>query len=89
MFQNDPFFPLGNETSCTNGRNKEQKNPRSLLRGVVSQKEHDVVVHTDKGIDVLLDSREPFLDGVFIQYFFVGKSGFIITNSSKGNHGDH
>jgi iron-sulfur cluster insertion protein len=54
-----------------------------------TQKEHDVVVHTDKGIDVLLDGREPFLDGVFIQYFYVGKSGFIITNSSRGNHGDH
>jgi Fe-S cluster assembly iron-binding protein IscA len=31
--------------------------------------EHDEIVKTDKGIDILLDKREPFLDGVWIKYF--------------------
>ncbi|OMP68447.1 heme biosynthesis protein HemY [Domibacillus epiphyticus] len=54
-----------------------------------TQKEHDVVVKTDKGVDILLDSREEFLDGIFVQYFFVPKEEFVITNSSKGNHHHH
>ncbi|OLN21686.1 heme biosynthesis protein HemY [Domibacillus antri] len=53
------------------------------------QKEHDVVVKTDKDIDILLDSREEFLDGIFVQYFFVPQEGFVITNSSKGHHHHH
>ena len=51
--------------------------------------EHDEIVKTDKGIDVLLDKREEFLDGVWIKYFYVPEEGFVITNPSKGNHGDH
>lgn len=50
--------------------------------------EHDEIVKTDKDIDVLLDSREEFLDGVWIKYFYVPQAGFEITNSSKGWH-DH
>jgi|SRR5690625_3386329 len=47
--------------------------------------EHDEIVKTDKDIDVLLDSREDFLDGVWIQYFYVGDNpGFMIVNNSKG-----
>src|SRR5690625_6981632 len=47
--------------------------------------EHDEIVKTDKDIDVLLDSREDFLDGVWIQYFNVGDTpGFMIVNNSKG-----
>ncbi|WP_112182011.1 MULTISPECIES: iron-sulfur cluster assembly accessory protein [Paraliobacillus] len=46
--------------------------------------EHDEIVKTDKDIDVLLDAREDFLDGVWIQYFFVPQEGFAISNSSKG-----
>lgn len=47
--------------------------------------EHDVIVKTDKDIDVLLDGREDFLDGVWIQYFYVGdQPGFQIVNNSKG-----
>ena len=57
--------------------------------GLDTPKEHDEIVKTDKDIDVLLDSREEFLDGVFIQYFYVPNEGFLITNASKGNHGDH
>ena len=51
--------------------------------------EHDEVVSTDKGIDILLDGREELLDGVWIQYFYVPHEGFLISNPSKGNHGDH
>lgn len=47
---------------------------------------HDEIVKTDKGIDVLLDKREPFLDGVWIKYFYVPQAGFDITNSSKGHN---
>lgn len=48
--------------------------------------EHDEVVKTDKDIDILLDKREDFLDGVWIQYFYVPREEFVITNSSKGSH---
>jgi Fe-S cluster assembly iron-binding protein IscA len=51
--------------------------------------EHDEIVKTDKEIDVLLDSRDDFLDGVWIQYFFVPREEFVITNPSKGSHGHH
>jgi Fe-S cluster assembly iron-binding protein IscA len=54
-----------------------------------TQKEHDVIIKTDKDIDILLDSREDFLDGIFVQYFFVPQEGFVITNSSKGHHQQH
>lgn len=54
-----------------------------------TEKEHDVVVQTDKGIDILLDSREDFLDGIFVQYFFVPQERFVVTNSSKGSHHHH
>lgn len=47
--------------------------------------EHDEIVKTDKDIDILLDAREDFLDGVWIQYFYVGSNpGFTIVNNSKG-----
>lgn len=52
-------------------------------------KEHDVIVKTDKEIDVLLDSREEFLDGVWIKYFYVPEAGFEITNPSKEHHHHH
>lgn len=52
-------------------------------------REHDEVVATDKGIEVLLDSREQLLDGVKIDYLYFPEEGFEITNPSKGNHGDH
>lgn len=48
--------------------------------------EHDEIVKTDKDIDVLLDTRDEFLDGVWIQYFYVPKEEMVITNSSKGSH---
>ncbi|WP_010647912.1 heme biosynthesis protein HemY [Oceanobacillus massiliensis] len=46
--------------------------------------EHDEIVKTDKDIDILLDTRQEFLDGIWIQYFFVDNQGFVITNPSKG-----
>ena len=52
-------------------------------------KENDEIVMTDKGIEVLLDKNEPFLDGIVIDYFYVPQEGFAVTNPSKGNHGDH
>jgi Fe-S cluster assembly iron-binding protein IscA len=48
--------------------------------------EHDEIVKTDKGIDVLLDKREDFLDGVWIQYFYLPQEGFVISNPSKEQH---
>lgn len=51
--------------------------------------ENDEIVKTDKDIDVLLDKREEFLDGVWIQYFYVPDEHFEITNPSKEFHGHH
>jgi len=48
--------------------------------------EHDEIVKTDKDIDVLLDTRDEFLDGVWIQYFYVPSEEMVITNSAKGSH---
>ncbi|MBB6638242.1 HesB/IscA family protein [Cohnella thailandensis] len=53
------------------------------------QKDGDVVVSTDKGIDVLLKEGEDFLDGIIIDYLYIPQEGFVITNPSKGNHGEH
>lgn len=54
-----------------------------------ARKETDTVVETDKDIAVLLQSDEPMLDGVKIDYLYFPEEGFVITNPSKGNHGDH
>ncbi len=51
--------------------------------------ENEIVVETDKGIDVILAQDEPLLDGVKIDYLYLPEEGFVITNPSKGNHGDH
>jgi len=51
--------------------------------------ENDVVVVTDKGIDVILEKDNEYLDGIKIDYLYIPQEGFIITNPSKGNHGDH
>jgi Fe-S cluster assembly iron-binding protein IscA len=52
-------------------------------------KETDEVVMTDKGIEVLLDKNDPWLDGVKIDYLYFPQEGFVITNPSRGNHGHH
>jgi Fe-S cluster assembly iron-binding protein IscA len=51
--------------------------------------ENDVIVVTDKGIDVILEKDNPYLDGIKIDYLYIPQEGFTITNPSKGNHGDH
>lgn len=51
--------------------------------------EMDEVVTTDKGIDVVLSKDVELLDGVKIDYLYLPEEGFVITNPSKGNHGDH
>ncbi len=51
--------------------------------------EQDEVVITDKGIDVIMARGEELLDGVKIDYLYFPEEGFVITNPSKGNHGDH
>ncbi len=51
--------------------------------------EKDEVVMTDKGIEVLLAKDEPMLDGVKIDYLYFPREGFVISNPSRGNHGDH
>ena len=53
-------------------------------------KEHDEIVKTDKEIDILMDSREEYLDGIWIQFFYVGDNpGFTITNPSKDTDRNH
>lgn len=51
--------------------------------------ESDEVVATDKGIDVILEKGNPWLDGVKIDYLYFPQEGYVITNPSKGNAGDH
>jgi Fe-S cluster assembly iron-binding protein IscA len=51
--------------------------------------EGDNVVATDKDINVIIDLNEPLLEGVKIDYLYFPEEGFVITNPSKGNHGDH
>ncbi len=53
------------------------------------QQDNDILVQTDKDIEVLLAKDEPWLDGVKIDYLYFPEEGFVITNPSKGNHGDH
>jgi Fe-S cluster assembly iron-binding protein IscA len=57
--------------------------------GLDEKTDNDVVVATDKGIDVLMEKDEPLLDGVRIDYFYIPQEGFMISNPSKGNHGNH
>ncbi|MFC6332537.1 iron-sulfur cluster assembly accessory protein [Paenibacillus septentrionalis] len=57
--------------------------------GVDEPTDNDEVVSTDSGIDVILEKGNEFLDGVRIDYFYLPEEGFVITNPSKGNHGDH
>ena len=49
----------------------------------------DELVLTDKGIEVILAKDQELLDGVKIDYLYFPKEGFVITNPSKGNTGDH
>jgi iron-sulfur cluster insertion protein len=49
----------------------------------------DELVVTDKDIEVIMVKDEPLLDGVKIDYLYFPKEGFVITNPSKGNSGDH
>jgi Fe-S cluster assembly iron-binding protein IscA len=51
--------------------------------------EHDEIVKTDKGIDILLDARDEYLDGVWLQYFYVPNEELVITNPSKSHHHHH
>lgn len=51
--------------------------------------EDDVVVSTDKEIDVILKKGDDLLDGVVVDYLYMPEEGFVITNPAKGNHGDH
>lgn len=47
------------------------------------------MIKTDKEIDVIVEGTDPLLDGVKIDYLYFPEEGFVITNPSKGNHGDH
>jgi Fe-S cluster assembly iron-binding protein IscA len=51
--------------------------------------EHDEVVKTDKDVDIILDTRDVFLDGVWIQFFHVPQEEWVITNPSKESHHHH
>jgi iron-sulfur cluster insertion protein len=51
--------------------------------------EEDTVVSTDKEIEVIVKQDEPLLDGIVIDYLYLPQEGYVITNPSKGNHGDH
>ncbi|QWU18036.1 Fe-S cluster assembly iron-binding protein IscA [Paenibacillus sophorae] len=52
-------------------------------------KENDEIIPTDKDIDVILEKGQPLLDGVKVDYLYFPEEGFVITNPSQGNHGDH
>jgi Fe-S cluster assembly iron-binding protein IscA len=54
-----------------------------------TQKEDDELVQTDKDIEVLLTKGDEWLDGVKIDYLYFPEERFVITNPSRGNHGDH
>lgn len=56
---------------------------------LVKPSDKDNVISTDKEIDVIIDPNEPLLQGVKIDYLYFPEEGFVITNPSKGNHGDH
>ncbi|MNE61558.1 iron-sulfur cluster assembly protein [compost metagenome] len=56
---------------------------------LVKPGDNDNIVTTDKEIDVIVDPNESLLEGVKIDYLYLPEEGFIITNPSKGNHGDH
>lgn len=56
---------------------------------LVKPQENENVVSTDKEIDVIIDFSDPFLNGVKIDYLYFPEEGFVITNPSQGNHGDH
>ena len=51
--------------------------------------EGDTIVSTDKEINVIIDPNEPFLSGIRIDYLYFPEEGFVITNPTQGNHGDH
>ncbi|MBS3681363.1 iron-sulfur cluster assembly accessory protein [Ornithinibacillus massiliensis] len=48
--------------------------------------ENDEVVKTDKDIDIILEKGNEWLDGVWIQYFYVPQEELVITNPKKGHH---
>ncbi|MMZ59553.1 Iron-sulfur cluster insertion protein ErpA [compost metagenome] len=56
---------------------------------LVKPGDNDHIVSTDKEIDVIVDPNESLLEGVKIDYLYFPEEGFVITNPSKGNHGDH
>jgi Fe-S cluster assembly iron-binding protein IscA len=51
--------------------------------------DNDELIMTDKEIEVIMAKDQPLLDGVKIDYLYFPKEGFVITNPSKGNSGDH
>ncbi|MED1949287.1 iron-sulfur cluster assembly accessory protein [Brevibacillus centrosporus] len=51
--------------------------------------EEDEVIETDKEIDVIVKKDESLLDGIILDYLYLPQEGFVITNPSKGNTGDH
>ncbi len=51
--------------------------------------EQDEIVQTDKDISIILSKAESLLDGIKIDYLYFPQEGFVISNPSKGNHGDH
>jgi iron-sulfur cluster insertion protein len=54
------------------------------------QTDDDVLVQTDKDIEVLLARKDAdWLDGVKIDYLYFPEEGYVITNPTRGNHGDH
>lgn len=52
-----------------------------------SPTEKDEVVKTDKDIDIILEKGQEYLDGVWIQFYYVPQEEWIITNPSKDAHG--
>ncbi|XJZ28820.1 iron-sulfur cluster assembly accessory protein [Bacillota bacterium Lsc_1132] len=48
--------------------------------------ENDEIVQTDKGIDIILEKNQKYLDGVWIQFFHFPQEEWVITNPSIEGH---
>jgi iron-sulfur cluster insertion protein len=56
--------------------------------GLDYEKDTDVVVKTETGVEILLEEGEDFLDGIEVDYF-PDSDEWSIGNPAKGGHGHH
>ena len=56
--------------------------------GLDYQKDSDELLHTNQGVDVLLEKGQDFLDGVEVDYDATSDE-WSVVNPAKGGHGHH